>query len=162
MDTLKVILLRGIRDGWIGVFNLMGKGDISHLTYLEICNLCKRPRDSISRVNKSATSGVSRVDISNLLDNFKIDILNTLGSQLDTLKIKQKKEEENVALTIFRPKCRKGHPLREFLLDNIELCGICAENHTTNNFSSLPELKSVYQGNQEAREKLCFVAPKRP
>jgi hypothetical protein len=33
LDTLKVILLRGIRDEWIDVLNLMGKGDISHLTY---------------------------------------------------------------------------------------------------------------------------------
>jgi hypothetical protein len=34
LDTLKVILLRGIRDEWIDVLNLMVKGDISHLTYL--------------------------------------------------------------------------------------------------------------------------------
>jgi hypothetical protein len=30
LDTLKVILLHGIRDEWIDVLNLMGKGDISH------------------------------------------------------------------------------------------------------------------------------------
>ena len=145
MDTLKVILLRGIRDGWIDVINLMGKGDISHLTYPEICNLCKRPRDSISRVNKSATSGVSRVDISNLLDNFKIDILNTLGSQLDTLKIKQRKEVEDASLTIYCPKCRKRHPLKECPLDNIDLCGICADNHATKKFPYILELKATYQ-----------------
>ena len=63
LDTLKVIFLRGIRDEWIDVLNLMGKGDISHLTYPKICDLCmhisrrkskygKGPRDSISRVNK--------------------------------------------------------------------------------------------------------------
>jgi hypothetical protein len=34
LDTLNVILLRGIRDEWIDVFNLTGKEDISHLTYL--------------------------------------------------------------------------------------------------------------------------------
>jgi hypothetical protein len=33
LDTLKVILLRGIIDEWIDVLNLMGKGDISHLNY---------------------------------------------------------------------------------------------------------------------------------
>jgi len=33
LDTLKIILLHGIRDEWIHVLNSMGKGDISHLTY---------------------------------------------------------------------------------------------------------------------------------
>jgi hypothetical protein len=61
----------------------------------------------------------------------KQDILSTLGSQLDTLKIKQKKELEDATLTIFCPKCRKRHPLKEFPLDNIDLCGICADNHAT-------------------------------
>jgi hypothetical protein len=98
----------------------------------------KGPRDAISRVNKSATDGVSREEIGNLLDNFKTYILSTLGSQLDTLKIKQNKEVENATLTIYCPKCRKIHPLKECPLDNIELCGICAENHATENFPSLP------------------------
>jgi hypothetical protein len=33
LDTLKVILVHGIRDEWIDVLNITGKGDISHLTY---------------------------------------------------------------------------------------------------------------------------------
>ena len=72
----------------------------------------KGPRDAISRVNKLATSGVSRAYIGNLLDNFKTNILSTLGSQLDTLKIKQKKVLEDATLTICFPKCRKIHPLK--------------------------------------------------
>jgi hypothetical protein len=125
----------------------MGKGDISHLTYPEICDLCKHisrgkskygkgPRDSISRVNKSSIGGVSREDIGNLLDNFKTKILSTLGSQLNTLKIKQKKEVEDL-LTIYCPKCRKMHPLKECPLHNIYLCGICVDNHATKNYPSL-------------------------
>jgi len=120
----------------------MGKGDISHLTYLEICDLCKHiswgkskyckgPRDVISKVNKLVDNGVSRAEIGNLFDNFKTDFLSTLGSQLDTLKIKKKKELEDATLAIYRPKCRKIHPLRERPLDNIELFGICANNHVT-------------------------------
>jgi hypothetical protein len=50
--------------------------------------------------------GVSRAKIGNLLENFKRDILSTLGSQLDKLKIKQKKELEDAALNKNFPKCR--------------------------------------------------------
>ena len=77
----------------------MCKGDISHITYPKICDSCmhfswgkskhgKGPRDFIYRVKKSVTDGVSRVEIFNLLENFKTYILSTLGSQLDTLKFK--------------------------------------------------------------------------
>jgi hypothetical protein len=96
------------------------------------------------------------------LDNFKTYILSSLGSQLDTLKIKQKQEVENVALSVYCPKCRKKHPLREFPLDNIEVCGICADNHATEKCPSLPGLKETYQENQDTTEQLCFVAAKRP
>jgi len=123
LDTLKVIFLRRNIDEWINVLNLMGKGYISHLTYPKICDLCKHisrwkskygkgPKDAISRVNKSTTNGVSRTDIDNLLDNFKIDILSTIGSQLDAFKIKQKKEVEDAKLTICCPKCRERHPFK--------------------------------------------------
>jgi hypothetical protein len=50
----------------------------------------KRPRDIISKVKKSTTSGVSREELGNLLDNFKTNILGTLMSQLDTLKTKKR------------------------------------------------------------------------
>jgi hypothetical protein len=91
----------------------------------------KGPKDNISRVKKSTTSGVSRDEIGILLENFKIDILSTLGSQLGTLKIKQKKEEENSTLIFFSPKCRKRHPLIKCPLDNIEICGVCEKHHAT-------------------------------
>lgn len=32
-ETLKVILLKSIRDEWIDLFNLMGKGDVSQLSF---------------------------------------------------------------------------------------------------------------------------------
>jgi hypothetical protein len=76
LDTLKV-----------NVLNLMGKGDISHLTYPEICDLCMNSKYGKGpREDKSAIHGVSRVDIGNLLDNIKIYILSTLGSQLETIE----------------------------------------------------------------------------
>jgi hypothetical protein len=33
LETLKIIFLRGIKDEWVDVLNLMGKGDVSQLTY---------------------------------------------------------------------------------------------------------------------------------
>jgi hypothetical protein len=63
---------------------------------------------------------------------------------LDTLQTKKKKEEEELALAIFCPKCRRKHLLIECPLDQIEVCGICSENHATCNYPSLPRLKDIY------------------
>ena len=38
--TLKAILLKAIRDEWIDIFNMMGKGDISQLPLSDIGELC--------------------------------------------------------------------------------------------------------------------------
>jgi len=53
------------------------------------------------------------VELGKLIDNFKTDIFGTLSSQLDTLKTKQRKEEENATSPIFCPRCRKKHPLKD-------------------------------------------------
>ena len=86
-ETLKALLLKSIRDEWIDLLNLMGKGDISQLSFGEICELYihisrgkaisrKNPRDPLlSRINKSAAGIVSRAELGNFLDNFITDIL---------------------------------------------------------------------------------------
>jgi hypothetical protein len=85
--------------------------------------LHKSVREPVNKNTKTSTSGgVTKVELGNLLENFKTDLLGTIGSQLDTLKIKRKQEEENPILSIFCPKCRKRHPLRECPLDNISVC----------------------------------------
>ena len=66
----------------------------------------------MSRINKSAIESVCRAEISNLLDNFKIDILGSLSEQIDILKIQNKQKDENVALSIVCPKCRNKHALK--------------------------------------------------
>lgn len=80
----------------------------------------------MSRVSKSATRTVSRASIGNFLDNFKAYVLGNLSEQLDTLKIKNKQKDENVALSILCTRCRKKHALRECPLDSVEICIICA------------------------------------
>ena len=39
-DTLKAFLLKSIRDEWIDILNMMGKGDISQLQLNDIGELC--------------------------------------------------------------------------------------------------------------------------
>ena len=123
-DTLKALLLKTIRDEWIDILNMMGKGDISQLSLPDIAELCinlsrgkykilKGPRDlALARVNKSAVGTISRVEIGNMLDEFKTDIQRILSEKIDTLKLQNKQKAETDALAIFCPKCRKKHALR--------------------------------------------------
>jgi hypothetical protein len=172
-ETLRIIFLRGIKDDCMDALNLMGAGDISQMTSNDICELCKRysrgitksgknPRDLVSRITNPSGGGVTRTEIGNMLDNFKTNILSSFSSQLDTFQAKKKKEEVDLTLVVFCPRCRKKHPLRECPLDNIEICGICEQNHDTKNCPSLPELKVVYQGATGETKKICFMAQKRP
>ena len=39
-ETMKSLFLKSIRDEWIDLLNLMGKGDISQLSFGDICELC--------------------------------------------------------------------------------------------------------------------------
>ena len=124
----------------------MGKGDISKIPLNVLGALCvnisrgksktvKGPRDpSFAKVNKSTTGSMSRVEIGNMLDEFKTDILGSLSEHINTLKLQNKQKVETDALAIFYPKCKKKHALREFHLDAkiIETCVISLENHETN------------------------------
>ena len=101
--------MKGIQDEYIDTLKLMGAGDISQLTFEDISTLCRKYSRSKAkhgrgirdtRVNKSASGGVTRVELGKLLENFKTDILGTLSLQLDTIKVKKKQEEENPILSI--------------------------------------------------------------
>jgi hypothetical protein len=119
------------------MLKLMASGDISHKTFVEICEMCKnysRSRDKTWKnvqdpynrnLKPVSSGGITRAEIGNLLENFKTDILRKIGSQLDTLKLKKKQEEENATMSIYCPRSRRKHPSREFPLDNISVCGFC-------------------------------------
>ena len=90
-DTLKFLLLQGIGDDYIEPLNLMGVGDVSLLIYAEIYDLYRRYsrsasrprkgiRDTVTITTKNSREGVSRMEIGNLLENFKTDILSSLCS----------------------------------------------------------------------------------
>jgi hypothetical protein len=163
--------LKGVLEEYIDTLNLMAAGYIYQKNFETICELCraysrsrgkaaKSVRESINRNTKTSTSGgVTRVELGNLLENFKTDLLGMIGSQLDTLKIRKKQEEENHVLSIFCSKCRKRHPLRECPLDNVSVCAICAEDHKTEDCPFLPGLQAIFKGGEAPGTQ---PAPKKP
>ena len=80
----------------------MASGDISHKPFFEICEMCinysrsraktgKNVSDPYNRSLKPVSSGgIMRAEIGNLLEKFNTNILITIGSELDTLKLKKK------------------------------------------------------------------------
>jgi hypothetical protein len=83
--------------------------------FAEIADYCRRysrgqaktgkaSRDSFSRNTRQSSGTVTRIELGNLLENFKTDILITISNRLDTLKLKKKQEEE-IVLAIFCPRC---------------------------------------------------------
>jgi hypothetical protein len=99
-DILKTILLKGVREDYLDMLNMLGKGDISKEYYEDIADLCKicsrgstKNRSATKdttflRVQKSANGGATRAKIGNLLENFKTDMINSFASQIDTLQVK--------------------------------------------------------------------------
>jgi hypothetical protein len=156
-DAVRTLFLKRILEEYLEMLNLMESSDISHKPFTEICEMCrnysrsraktgKSVQDPYSRNLKAVSScGITRVEIGNLLDNFKNDILSTVGSQMDTLKINKKQEKDNAAMCIFCPRCRRKHSSRGFPLDKISVCGFCIEDYPTEKCRSLPNLLSIYR-----------------
>jgi len=171
-DILKTILLKGVSDDCLDMLNMLGKGEISKESYDEIVNLCKislrgatnrsKIRDNTySRVQKSASGGATRAEIGNLLEEFKIEMLSSFASQIDTLQVKKKQAEAEAALDIFCPKCREKHPLRECPLDKVPICTICEKDHETQQCPSLPGIKAALQPTEEEAEAVYLLTQRR-
>jgi hypothetical protein len=149
----------------------MASRDVSHKPFDEICEMCRNysrsraktgrgVQDPYSRKSKGVSSGgITRMEIGNLLENFKTDILSTIGSQLDTLKIEKKQKEDNVAMCIFCPRCERKNSSRECPLDNISVYGFCIEYHPTKKFPSFPSLLAIYKSGDPGESS---YAPRRP
>ena len=54
----------------------------------------QEPLSKNIRGNVPSSSRVTRVELGNLLENFKTDILGAMGSQLDDLQAKKRQDEE--------------------------------------------------------------------
>ena len=86
----------------------MADGDISHKNFAHIGEMCKKYSRSRGKVTKKirepfsrnvrgnvpSSGGITRVEIGNLLENFKTDILGAMGSQLEALQAKKRQDEE--------------------------------------------------------------------
>lgn len=162
-----------VRDEYVDILNIMGSRDVSQLPISEIHELCKkylRSRskvgkgncDPLTRVTKLAFGGVTRVEIGNIIEDFKSYLLGTISSELDTLRIKKKQDDENVVLYLFCSKCRKEHPVRECPLINIQICAFCEEQHPTKECPSLLGLRVIYRGEEGTIESTNFVGQRRP
>lgn len=113
-ESLKLVILRGVHEDCMDALNIIRGGDISQMKFEKICKICrnylgtftKRPRDNRTSILGKSSTGVSKVELSNLLSNMKEDIINHLATQLDTLHIK-KHEKAEAMLTKYFPSYRK-------------------------------------------------------
>jgi hypothetical protein len=55
MDIVKTIFLRGIKYESIDLLNLMGLGDVSHLSFERICDLCRNYSRSKAKSGNGTT-----------------------------------------------------------------------------------------------------------
>ena len=95
----------------------MGSGDISQLSFDGICTFCRKSSRSKAkygkgigdtRINKSTLGGVTRVELGNLVENFKTYILGNCSSQLDTIRTNKKQDEEYTNFPSFAQNVEKG------------------------------------------------------
>ena len=137
-EILKTLLLKVIKDEFLELLNLIGKGDVFQLSYDDVCELCirysrgiskagKNSRDVFSLFSKSATRiGDIRAEINVLFENFKVDFISSLNEKLDVLQVHKNQELDEV----FCPHDRKEH-----LIDI---------------HSSLPRMEVAYQRGKKA------------
>ena len=103
----------------------MESGDISHKPFVKIDEMCRnysRSRGKVGRNirehykyrnlkgNSSSSGGVTRIELGNLLENFKTDILGAMGSHIDALQDKKRQEEEHIVMSILCTRCKTKHP----------------------------------------------------
>ena len=88
--------------------------------------------------------------------------MGSISSKIDVPRTKQKQAVEDLTLGVFRPRCIKNHPLKEFSLDKIEVCQLCELNHDTKVCPSLPQVKVVLQESTPEVEPAYFIAQKKP
>jgi hypothetical protein len=82
-EAVKTLFLKGVLEEYIDTLNLLAAGDIYQKNFATICELCrtysrskgkaaKSVREPVNKNTKTSTSGgVTRVELGNLLDNFK-------------------------------------------------------------------------------------------
>jgi len=98
-NVIKTTMIKGMKDQWVETLNIMGKGDIYLEDYdniIDFCIKCSRHstrlkparRDAMTRDNKASRRSITRVEVGNLLEDFKTNVLGTLMTQLVIMQAK--------------------------------------------------------------------------
>ena len=118
-DVLKIILLRGIREDFLYMLNLLGKGDILKESFEDIVYLCQTysrgssktnnnykglDRDVFSRTQKSFDGGATQEEIGNLIEKFKTKMMRSISSEMDVLRENQRQAVEDLTLNVLCPR----------------------------------------------------------
>ena len=115
-ESLKLVLLRGVREDLLYTLHLLMGGDIYQLPYEDIKIIfrnhsraaIKKGRGSQPMVSTSSSNSSIKGETRNMLEDLKSEMLQTLALQMDTMHIKRKKEEAKRALDIFCPSAPGG------------------------------------------------------
>ena len=65
-------------------------------------------------------------------------------------------------MTVFCPKCRKKHALKECPLENIQVCAFCTENHDIFHCSKIKVLQNYNLEANAEMENLYLMGARRP
>ena len=152
LESLKLVLVIGIMEDIMETIKMLFGEDIYQLSYENIKKLLKnhsrvvrrKSRDSQDLASSSSSNTSIKIEIRNMLEDFKSEMLHTLSLQMDTMQIKRKKEEVERALAIFFPRFTRRHPINECPLNVIKVFSVCEEIHSTDKFPSLLGLNVVY------------------
>ena len=107
--TIRTLFLHGLTKDSRHNLNLLGQGDIAQKDFDQICDLCRkfsRNQCRSHRGNRNKTSKLGSTDamiigLQKNMDNMKIEIMNTIGKQIDSLKIQQKLVDEQESFPTF-------------------------------------------------------------
>ena len=112
-DSQKLVFLRGVNESCLEALDLMVGGDVYQASWNDLKKICQnysrstmkkgyRPR---SIVTKGISQGISKLEITNLLSDFKQDIINDVATHLDTMTTKKKLVEAKLQLAEYYPHC---------------------------------------------------------
>ena len=138
--TIRTIFLKGILEEYVDVLNLMASRDVSQRSFKDIIELCRKYLRRKEKKRKGvrdtkSIGSITRIELGNLLENFKKDILETISAQINLVNIKKKFEDE--ALSIFYSHCKTKLPIKNCPLNEINVCRVCTKNHETDDCPSL-------------------------
>lgn len=94
LSTIRTLFLRGLTDNARNNLNLLGQGDIAHKYFDQICDFCRKflrnqyrsGKGIRNRNKKTESTNAMIIGLENKMENMKIEIMNTINKQIDSLK----------------------------------------------------------------------------